>query len=374
MVSQAGALALAGLLPGRATRSPASSPPARTSRSTTTPPRARRSIYVGLARRARARAAPGTRTSPCATSPRSARCRAWRCSSRPREHEAAAGGRLGGRRGAGPGLHPARLRAVGAGLRAARGGRARARPRDRRARGARRAARRRGPRDAVAGLGGGGALAARGRDLRRGRPAVAARRRRRWLARARRRRAGLLPRQPLRRPAARATPCSPRSRGRRRRPRAQARRRSRAGLRRPTTRCCAPTGSTPPAWPSAWRRAAVARMTHVLFWDIDGTLLSTARAGRVRARGGGARGLRGERRTSRRCTPPGSPTREVARAASVERGGAATPARSGVDAFLRAYERHLPERLHWRAGRVMPGVARDARGARRRATTSSRCC
>ena len=78
MVSQAGAMALAGLLPVVPLVRLLPLDAARTSRSTTTRPSARRWSTSGSLAGHRPRRARATRTSPCATSPRSARCRGWR--------------------------------------------------------------------------------------------------------------------------------------------------------------------------------------------------------------------------------------------------------------------------------------------------------
>ena len=94
-------------------------------------------------------------------------------------------------------------------------------------------------------------------------------------------------------------------------------------------------------------------MTHVLFWDIDGTLLTTARAG-VFALEEAARGGARRAPTSARCGPPGSPTPRSPRLRSSA--AAATTADDVVAAFLRAYERRLPDALPARQGRVLPGV------------------
>ena len=60
----------------------------------------------------------------------------------------------------------------------------------------------------------------------------------------------------------------------------------------PTTRSCARTGSTPP------RCATRLAMTTYLFWDIDGTLLTTARAGIFALEEAARRGPRRARSTS----------------------------------------------------------------------------
>ena len=94
-------------------------------------------------------------------------------------------------------------------------------------------------------------------------------------------------------------------------------------------------------------------MTRLLFWDIDGTLLSTARAG-VFALEEAAREVCGTTPDFSSLQTSGLTDAEVAALAIRESGG--DPAPPTVTAFLSAYERHLPERLHWRRGRVLPGV------------------
>ena len=94
-------------------------------------------------------------------------------------------------------------------------------------------------------------------------------------------------------------------------------------------------------------------MTHVLFWDIDGTLLTTGRAG-VFALEQAARDVCGVEVDLQSMPTSGLTDSQIA-ARVIERcGQTASPERLGE--FLRAYERHLPERLGWRQGRVLPGV------------------
>ena len=94
-------------------------------------------------------------------------------------------------------------------------------------------------------------------------------------------------------------------------------------------------------------------MTHILFWDIDGTLLTTARAGlfAVEQAGREVCGIDvdfGGLRTA------GLTDYEVSALAIRTAGLEDDP--ETVTAFLRAYERHLPDRLHLRRGSVLPGV------------------
>jgi phosphoglycolate phosphatase len=94
-------------------------------------------------------------------------------------------------------------------------------------------------------------------------------------------------------------------------------------------------------------------MTHVLFWDIDGTLLSTARAG-VFALEDAGREVLGVDSSFAELRTAGLTDYEVAALAIRTAGRSDDP--TTVTAFLRAYERELPDRLHSRRGTVMPGV------------------
>jgi phosphoglycolate phosphatase-like HAD superfamily hydrolase len=94
-------------------------------------------------------------------------------------------------------------------------------------------------------------------------------------------------------------------------------------------------------------------MTQILFWDIDGTLLTTARAG-VFAVEEAAREICGATPDFSRLNTAGLTDAEVAALAIAECGGNPSPAT--ISAFLRSYEHHLPERLHLRRGQVLPGV------------------
>jgi phosphoglycolate phosphatase len=91
----------------------------------------------------------------------------------------------------------------------------------------------------------------------------------------------------------------------------------------------------------------------VLFWDIDGTLLTTKRAG-VFALEEAAREVCGKTPDFASLDTAGLTDHEVALLAIRECGGEDT--REVASAFLRAYERHLPERLGWRQGGALPGV------------------
>jgi phosphoglycolate phosphatase len=94
-------------------------------------------------------------------------------------------------------------------------------------------------------------------------------------------------------------------------------------------------------------------VSHVLFWDIDGTLLTTARAG-VFALEDAAREVCGASPNFQALHTAGLTDGEVAALAIETCGG--EPSDEVVDAFLRAYERRLPDSLHRRRGHVMPGI------------------
>jgi phosphoglycolate phosphatase len=94
--------------------------------------------------------------------------------------------------------------------------------------------------------------------------------------------------------------------------------------------------------------------SRVLFWDIDGTLLTTARAG-VFALEAAAQEVCGVQADFQSLTTSGLTDAEVA-ALAIRTCTGAEGAPAVVARFLRAYERHLPERLHLRRGRVLPGV------------------
>src|SRR5207247_5800317 len=105
--------------------------------------------------------------------------------------------------------------------------------------------------------------------------------------------------------------------------------------------------------PAGPHDAASTGLKRVLFWDIDGTLLSTARAG-VFAFEEAAREVCGTETDLAALRTAGLTDSEVA-ALAIESCGRA-PSPDLVSSFLRAYERHLPERLHWRKGGVLGGV------------------
>jgi phosphoglycolate phosphatase len=103
-------------------------------------------------------------------------------------------------------------------------------------------------------------------------------------------------------------------------------------------------------------------VTLYLFWDIDGTLLLTARAG-VFALEEASEEVLGERVDLATMQTAGLTDYEIVQAICRAQGvdDPAVPME-----FLAAYERLLPERLHWRKGRVLPNVREnlDALAAR----------
>jgi len=91
----------------------------------------------------------------------------------------------------------------------------------------------------------------------------------------------------------------------------------------------------------------------ILFWDIDLTLLSTARAG-IFALEDAAREVLGADPDYSELHTAGLTDSQIARRLIEEHGLEETP--ELVAAFLRAYEARLPERLPERQGRVLHGV------------------
>ena len=94
-------------------------------------------------------------------------------------------------------------------------------------------------------------------------------------------------------------------------------------------------------------------MTTLLFWDIDLTLLSTARAG-IYAVEDAVREVLGIDADLQQLFTSGLTDFDVMKLAAEAAGAEPTDAQLGE--LLRAYERHLPERLAMRDGRLMPGV------------------
>ena len=91
----------------------------------------------------------------------------------------------------------------------------------------------------------------------------------------------------------------------------------------------------------------------VLFWDIDGTLLTTKRAG-VFALEEAARQVCGRSPDYAQLKTAGLTDHEVAVLAIETCGGSGSA--DAASAFLRAYEHHLPSRLGLRNGGALPGV------------------
>lgn len=90
-----------------------------------------------------------------------------------------------------------------------------------------------------------------------------------------------------------------------------------------------------------------------LFWDIDGTLLTTARAG-VFALEDALEEVTGTRVDLQDLESAGLTEHAVAQGVFAAAGILADD--ELIDRFLRAYERHLPASLPRRAGRVFPGA------------------
>jgi phosphoglycolate phosphatase-like HAD superfamily hydrolase len=92
----------------------------------------------------------------------------------------------------------------------------------------------------------------------------------------------------------------------------------------------------------------------VLFWDLDGTLLLTGRAGLYAFEEALAE-VAGAQTDVHSLHTAGMTDAGVARLVLEEAGVEPTPER--IDAMLRAYERRLADSLPRRTGRVLPGVA-----------------
>ena len=88
-----------------------------------------------------------------------------------------------------------------------------------------------------------------------------------------------------------------------------------------------------------------------VFWDIDGTLLTTARAG-IFAWEEATEAVLGERIDMSTMQTSGLTDAEIARELCLSRGAGD----GAAGALLAAYERLLPERLGWRQGHVLPNV------------------
>jgi phosphoglycolate phosphatase-like HAD superfamily hydrolase len=107
------------------------------------------------------------------------------------------------------------------------------------------------------------------------------------------------------------------------------------------------------ATPSERGAGSPAEETFVLFWDIDLTLLSTARAG-VFALEDAARQVLGAEPDYSQLKTAGLTDSQIARMLIERHGVEERP--ETVGAFLRAYEARLPARLPERQGRVLDGV------------------
>jgi phosphoglycolate phosphatase len=94
-------------------------------------------------------------------------------------------------------------------------------------------------------------------------------------------------------------------------------------------------------------------MTLVLCWDIDGTLLSTARAG-IFAWEDATADIVGQAVDFSALETAGVTDVEIA--ARILQALGREPAPTAVDALVRRYETLLPDRLHRRTGHVAPGV------------------
>lgn len=94
-------------------------------------------------------------------------------------------------------------------------------------------------------------------------------------------------------------------------------------------------------------------MRYVLLWDIDGTLLTTARAG-VFALAEAAREVAGVEPDIEALPTAGLTDAQVATLVLKASGAESDP--TTVQQFLRVYERALPGNLGRRDGRVLPGV------------------
>ena len=93
--------------------------------------------------------------------------------------------------------------------------------------------------------------------------------------------------------------------------------------------------------------------TRIFYWDIDGTLLTTARAG-VPALEDGVERVTGRRPSLAEMVTSGLTDRMIVRTVLLTMGANADDAT--VDDVLRVYVDVLPDRLTQRRGRVLPGV------------------
>ena len=93
--------------------------------------------------------------------------------------------------------------------------------------------------------------------------------------------------------------------------------------------------------------------TTVLFWDLDGTLLTTGRAG-LYAFEEAVEEVTGAKVDLEEVSTPGFTDAGVAKLVLEHAGQQSDPER--IDAVLRAYERRLPASLPRRQGRVLEGI------------------
>jgi phosphoglycolate phosphatase len=93
----------------------------------------------------------------------------------------------------------------------------------------------------------------------------------------------------------------------------------------------------------------------VIFWDVDGTLLTTARAG-IHAWEDALREVSGVGASLQGFDTAGHPDHGIAHRLLVEFGGQAHPDERQVAELVRRYEDLLPASLHRRAGHVLPNV------------------
>jgi phosphoglycolate phosphatase-like HAD superfamily hydrolase len=94
-------------------------------------------------------------------------------------------------------------------------------------------------------------------------------------------------------------------------------------------------------------------MTYALFWDIDGTLLTTKKAG-VFAIEEACRAILGRDVDLTAIDMRGVPDTEIAARILTHAGHCADD--ETIRRFVGVYEWHLPSRLHWRKGGALPGV------------------
>ena len=93
----------------------------------------------------------------------------------------------------------------------------------------------------------------------------------------------------------------------------------------------------------------------LIFWDIDGTLLTTGRAG-IFAWEEALRDLTAVSADLERFDTAGHPDHGIARRLLAEYAGEPDPAPSRVAELVRRYEDRLPAALHRRTGRVLPNA------------------